>query len=109
VNAIIEKVNLPNADALKKLSFELRNEVKDLFMVLAADINGKPQIAIMISENLVSKNDLHAGTLIRELAREIKGGGGGQPFFATAGGKDLNGLDAVIEKTRQMVPELLKS
>jgi len=107
VNAIIEKVSLPNGDALKKLAFEMRNEVKDLVMILAADISGKPQIGIMISDNLVSAHDLHAGNLVRELAREIKGGGGGQPFFATAGGKDLNGLDAVVNKAKEKVAELL--
>ena len=107
VNAIIEKVSLPNADALKKLAFEMRNEVEDLLMVLAADISGKPQIGIMISDNLVSDHNLNAGNLVRELAREIKGGGGGQPFFATAGGKDLNGLDNVVIKAKEIIPVLL--
>lgn len=107
VNAIIEKVNLPNADALKKLAFELRNEVKDLLLILAADISGKPQIGIMISDNLVSGYNLNAGNLVRELAKEIKGGGGGQPFFATAGGKDINGLDGVVAKAKEILPGLL--
>ena len=109
VNAIIEKVSLPNADALKKLAFEMRNEVQDLILILAADINGKPQIGIMISENLVKTHSLNAGNLVRELAKEIKGGGGGQPFFATAGGKDVGGLENVVEKAKNMLPELIKS
>jgi alanyl-tRNA synthetase len=108
-NAIIEKVGLPNADALKKLAFEMRNEVKDLVLILAADIDGKPQIGVMISDNLVASHDLNAGNMVRELAKEIKGGGGGQPFFATAGGKDVTGLDAVVAKARQILPDLLKS
>ena len=109
VTLIIDKVSLPNSDAMKKLAFELKNEVKDLFMILAADINGKPQIAIMISESLVKKHDLNAGTMVRELAKEIRGGGGGQPFFATAGGKDISGLDKVVVKAKEMVQEILKS
>ena len=109
ITEIIEKVNMPNADALKKIAFELKQQINDLFMVLAADIQGKPQIAIMISEDLIARFDLNAGNIVRELAKEIKGGGGGQPFFATAGGKDLGGLAAVVTKARQMVPELLKA
>jgi alanyl-tRNA synthetase len=103
VKVIIDKLSLPHADALKKLAFEMRNEVKDLFMIIAADINDKPQISIMISDNLVSEYNLNAGTMVRELAKEIKGGGGGQPFFATAGGKDIQGLDSVVVKARAMV------
>lgn len=102
ISAIIAKVTVPNADALKKLSFELKNEVDNLFGVLAADVAGKPQIAVVISENLVSEKGLNAGQLVRELAKEIKGGGGGQPFFATAGGKDLGGLDAVVAKANEI-------
>ncbi len=103
VSAIIAKIAVPNADALKKLSFELKNEVDNLFAVLAADVAGKPQIAVVISEPLVSGKNLNAGLLVRELAREIKGGGGGQPFFATAGGKDLAGLDAVVSKANEIL------
>lgn len=102
VSAIIAKITVPNADALKKLSFELKNEVDNLFAVLAGDVAGKPQIAVVISEALVTGKSLNAGQLVRELAREIKGGGGGQPFFATAGGKDLSGLDAVVTKANEI-------
>lgn len=102
-SAIIAKIAVPNADALKKLSFELKNEIDNLFAVLAADVAGKPQIAVVISEALVSGKNLNAGQLVRELAREIKGGGGGQPFFATAGGKDLGGLDAVVSKANEIL------
>lgn len=103
VSAIIAKINVPNADALKKLSFELKNEVDNLFGVLAGDVAGKPQIAVVISEALVSGKNLNAGQLVRELAKEIKGGGGGQPFFATAGGKDLSGLDAVVTRANEIL------
>ncbi len=105
-NVIIEKVTLPNADALKKLSFELKNEVGSLFAVLAADIAGKPQIAVVIDDGLVSSKGLNAGQLVRELAKEIKGGGGGQPFFATAGGKDISGLDQVLVKAKELTAGL---
>ncbi len=103
VNTIIAKVELPSADALKKLSFELKNEQDNLFAVLAANIAGKPQIAVVVSENLVDEKSLNAGQIVRELAKEIKGGGGGQPFFATAGGKDVSGLESVVSKANEMI------
>ena len=101
VNTIIEKVSLPNAEGLKTIAFELKNQIEDLFMVLVANINDKPQIAVMISDNLVKERNLHAGNIIRELAKEIKGGGGGQAFYATAGGKDLSGLGNVLTKSKE--------
>lgn len=98
---IIEKITLPNADALKKISFDLKNQTKNLFMVLAANINGKPQIAVVVGDDLIT--ELHAGNIVRDLAKEIKGGGGGQPFYATAGGNDLSGLDRVVEKAKEFI------
>lgn len=103
VNSIIQKISVPNADVLKKISFELRNEVEHLFAVLAADIDGSPQISVIIADNLVADKGLNAGNLVREFAKAIKGGGGGQPFFATAGGKDLSGLDQVISEAKAKV------
>ena len=73
-------------------------------MVLAADINGKPQIAVVISEDLVKQYDLHAGNIVKELAANIKGGGGGQPFFATAGGSDASGIEKVLEAANGFIP-----
>ncbi|MTI22441.1 alanine--tRNA ligase [Fulvivirga sp. RKSG066] len=103
INKIISQVELPAADTLKQLAFDLRKEVDDLFMVLAANIDGKPQIAVAISDNLVKDKSLNAGNIIRDLAKNIKGGGGGQPFFATAGGKDISGLPQVVEDAKKIV------
>ncbi len=104
---LISRVSLPSADALRKLAFEFRNEVDQLFMVLAAEVGGKPQVAVMIADALVSDKDLHAGNLVKMLAKEIKGGGGGQPFFATAGGKDASGLDRVVSAAKTLTQQLL--
>ena len=103
VNFIAEKVALPNADAIKNLAYQLKDIVSDLFLVLAADIDGKPNLTVMISENLVKDKGLHAGNIVKELAKEIKGGGGGQPFFATAGGSDISGLDKALEKAKNFI------
>jgi alanyl-tRNA synthetase len=103
INFIAEKVALPNADAVKNLAYQLKDIVTDLFLVLAADIDGKPNLTVMISESLVKDKGLNAGNIVRELAKEIKGGGGGQPFFATAGGSDLSGLDNALTKAKSFL------
>ncbi|MBD3627391.1 alanine--tRNA ligase [Cyclobacterium sp.] len=95
---ILGLIKLPHAESLKKLSFELKNEMDSLVAVLAADIGGKPQVAVVISDSLVNERGLNAGQMVKELAKVIKGGGGGQPFFATAGGKDSSGLPNVLSK-----------
>ncbi len=103
VNFIAQQVELPNADAIKNLAYNLKDIVPNLYLVLTAVIDGKPNITVMIADNLVKEKGLNAGSIIRELAKEVQGGGGGQPFFATAGGKDVNGLPAVLEKAKTFI------
>jgi alanyl-tRNA synthetase len=103
INMIAEVVEVPSADALKQLAYELKAKIGDLYCVLGAEVNGKPQLAVMIAENLVASKNLNAGQIIKEIAKEIKGGGGGQPFFATAGGNDVSGLKNAIEKGKSFV------
>jgi alanyl-tRNA synthetase len=103
IQLIIEKVSLPNADALKNVAYALRNQFNELLLVLAADIEGKPQVTVMIGEKLMETKQYHAGEMVKTLAKEIDGGGGGQPFFATAGGKNIGGLDNVIAAARKMI------
>ncbi|MBS1501664.1 MAG: alanine--tRNA ligase, partial [Bacteroidetes bacterium] len=103
ISFIAEKVALPNADAVKNLAYQLKDIVPNLFLVLATDIDGKPGLTVMISDNLVKEKGLNAGNIVRELAKEIQGGGGGQPFFATAGGKDASGLPNALEKAKSFV------
>jgi alanyl-tRNA synthetase len=103
VNFIAQKVTLPNGDAVKNLAYQLKDIVPNLFLVLAAEIGEKPSLTVMIAENLVKDRGLNAGNIVRELAKEIKGGGGGQPFFATAGGSDMSGLDRALEKAKGFI------
>lgn len=102
-HTIIEKVSVPHADSLKNIAYALRNQFDDLLLILAADVEGKPQVSVMIGEKLMETKKYHAGELVKILAKEIDGGGGGQPFFATAGGKNLSGLDAVIAKAKSII------
>jgi alanyl-tRNA synthetase len=100
---ILEKVTVPHAEALKNIAYALRNQFEDLLLVLAADVDGKPQVAVMIGEKLAATNKFHAGNMVKELAKEIGGGGGGQPFYATAGGKNLGGLDSALAKAKTLI------
>ncbi|MEO1625251.1 MAG: alanine--tRNA ligase [Bacteroidota bacterium] len=103
INLITSRLPLNDSKAIKTLAYQLEQEVGDALIVFGAEIKGKPQLMITISENLIKEKELHAGTMIRELAKEIKGGGGGQAFFATAGGKDASGLDKALDKVRQLL------
>jgi alanyl-tRNA synthetase len=96
-------VQAGSADALKKLAYDLRQVVPNLVAVLGAEIDGKPQLAVMLDDEIAKAGKLNATTLVRELAKEIQGGGGGQPFFATAGGKNAAGLGAAIAKAESLV------
>jgi len=101
-NLIVEKVHVPSTDSLKQLSYELKDQVENLIAVFGTEIAGKPQLSVYIAENIVNETGLNAGKIVKELAREIRGGGGGQPFFATAGGSDASGLDAALEKAKDL-------
>jgi alanyl-tRNA synthetase len=98
VNIIASQVDVDNAAMLKDLAFQLKNEVANLYLVLGAAIEGKPNLTVMIAEQLVNDKGLNAGQIVREAGKEIKGGGGGQSYYATAGGKDASGLQAAIDK-----------
>jgi alanyl-tRNA synthetase len=106
VNFLAEKIEVANADSVKSISFELKNELKNLFCLLAAEIDGKPHLSLIISENLVKEKSLDASKIVRELAKEIQGGGGGQAFYATAGGKNPTGIDIAIEKAATLIAAL---
>ncbi len=103
INFISEEVELPNAEAVKNLAYQTKDILINLVLVLGAIIDGKPNLTVMISENLVKEKGLDARVFIKELAKEIQGGGGGQPFYATAGGKNAAGLKAAIEKAKVFI------
>ena len=98
VNYLIQHVQVPHADALKNLAFDLQTETGSLFCLLAAEIDGKASLALAISKDLIDSRGFHAGNMLRELAKEVQGGGGGQPFLATAGGQNPGGIPNLISK-----------
>ena len=103
ISFIGEVIDIESSDALKNIAFELKNEIDNLVFIVGAEINGKPLLTIMIADNVVKEKNLNAGVMIKELAKQIKGGGGGQPFYATAGGSDVNGLQTAVEMGRSLV------
>lgn len=103
ITFIGEKVELPSADIAKDICFSLKNEIPNLFMILGAELNGKANLFLSISDNLVKEKNWNASTLIREFSKEIQGGGGGQPFYASAGGTNAQGIPVAIAKAKQWV------
>lgn len=97
IDYIIQQVTIPTADALKNIAFELQSESDSTFCFLAAEIDGKASLALAISKELTEKKSWNAGTIIRELAKEVQGGGGGQAFLATTGGQNPSGIQAVLK------------
>ena len=101
VNLICERVDLYDASQVKDLAYQIKGETENLYLVIGSIIQGKPVLTVMISESLIAGLSLHAGNIIRDSAREMQGGGGGQPFFATAGGKDVTGLERAMARARE--------
>ncbi|SHM58400.1 alanine--tRNA ligase [Chitinophaga sp. CF418] len=104
INFLGKIVDVNSADALKQLCFALKNEIENHVLIFAANIGGKANVALMISENLVAEKGLEAPKIIKEkIAPIIKGGGGGQKSFATAGGQEAGQLDQVISQVKAIL------
>ncbi len=102
VNFITAKVDL-DAATVKDLAFSLKEKEDNLLLVLGYEMDGKIGLSVMVSENLVNDKGLDAGKIVRLIAKEIDGGGGGQAFFATAGGKNPQGLDNAFAKAKEFI------
>ena len=96
INFIGEQVSLTSNDAIKNLCYMLKTESENYVFAIAADIAGKASLHIMIDEKLVKEKGWNAGAWIKEISPLIKGGGGGQPFYASAGGTNTAGLSEAI-------------
>ncbi|MDY7394910.1 alanine--tRNA ligase [Aureibaculum sp. 2210JD6-5] len=99
INFISTEVNL-DANSVKDLAFQLGGEINDLFFIAGSNNDGKAILTIYISKS-ITNDKLHAGNIVRELGKLIQGGGGGQAFFATAGGKNPEGIAAALEKAKE--------
>ncbi len=102
VNFLAKKVDL-DANGAKDLAYELGGNTTNLFLVLATVTEDKPMLTCYISKELVESKNLNAGQVVRELGKYIQGGGGGQPFFATAGGKNPDGIEEVLANAKKFI------
>jgi alanyl-tRNA synthetase len=100
VNFLAEKVDL-DPKAIKDVAYQIKDQVDNLFLVLGTDANGKANLTVAISENLVKEKEWNAGSIVKDLATAIQGGGGGQPFFATAGGKKPEGIEEALKNAEK--------
>ena len=92
------------AQGAKDLVFKIRQAIpENLLCVLGTVDNGKPMLSVMLSDDMVANHNLNAGQLVREAAKLIQGGGGGQPHYATAGGRNTDGLSAAVDKVIETV------
>ena len=104
ISFIGEILEVSNADALKKLSFDLKASLNNYITVLAANIEGKAAVAVSMDDNSIVAKNIDAPKIIKEyVAPLIKGGGGGQKTLATAGGQDAGNLQQVIEKVKGLL------
>ena len=98
-NFLAKELDL-DAGGLKDLAFELGGEIGNLFILFGSRAGGKALLTCYIDKELAQAKDLNAGTIVRELGKHIQGGGGGQPFFATAGGKNPDGIAKALEEVK---------
>ena len=102
INVIVAQLPISQAQ-VKDIAFQLKGEYEKVVFVAGGVMNEKPHLTVMISNNVAGEYGINAGQIVREAAREIKGGGGGQPFFATAGGADPEGIEKAIEKAEKLI------
>ena len=103
INFIGEVVSIDDSKAFKNLLYQLESSIENGVVVLGNRQSGKAQLMVKINDTLIDQKGLHAGNLVKEAARHIRGGGGGQPFFASAGGSHPEGLEAAIIEIKNSV------
>jgi alanyl-tRNA synthetase len=108
VKLIVAQIDPVLGDKLKDLAFQLKKELNDFVAILGSEVNHKPQIAVIASDELAKSGKVNAVDVIRDCSKEIQGGGGGQAFFATAGGKNAQGLDNAIQRAKAFVSNKLQ-
>jgi alanyl-tRNA synthetase len=96
------RIEVDNPGHLRDLAFQVRSRYPKICLILGAEVDGKAHLAILLADVAIKAYELNASGMIREVAGEIQGGGGGQPFFATAGGKNPLGIDKALEKARSI-------
>ena len=102
VNFLAKKLDL-DQNSIKDLAFDLGNQIDNLFLLVGSESNGKAFLTCYIAKNLVEEKELNAGKVVRELGKLIQGGGGGQPYFATAGGRNPEGIEKALSEAKRYI------
>ncbi len=102
INYLAKKLDLEQ-NSIKDLAFDLGNKIENLFLLIGTEKDGKAFLTCFISKNLIEEKQLNAGQIVRDLGKLIQGGGGGQPFFATAGGKNPKGIEEALENGKRYI------
>jgi len=102
INFLAKKIDL-DQNSIKDLAFDLGNQVENLFLLVGSESDEKAFLTCYIAKNLVNKKQLDAGKIVRELGKLIQGGGGGQPYFATAGGRNPEGIEKALEESKRYI------
>ena len=103
VKVLIQHISLTDNNAIKTLATNLEKEIGNAVIIFGSVSNDKPQLTICISPDLAKAKGWNAGAMVKELAKDIKGGGGGQPVFATAGGTDASGLAGALGRAKSLL------
>ncbi len=106
IHFISGRLETDSPDILKNLAYNIRSSSDNTVLVIGSEIKGKANILVMVSDNLVNERNINATEIVREIASEIKGSGGGQPFLATAGGNNPSGIEAAISKAAHFLQNL---
>ena len=99
---------LKPAENIKAVAFDLKNKVENLVLIIGNNLDGKAHLTLMISENLLKEYSFDARQMIREVSGDIQGGGGGQDFYVTAGGKNPEGIPKAIDKIIAIVEKAVR-
>jgi len=102
INYLAVKLDL-DQNSIKDLAFDLGNKIENLFLLVGTEADGKAFLTCFIAKNLVEEKQLDAGKVVRELGKLIEGGGGGQAYFATAGGKKPEGIEQALIKGKDFI------
>jgi alanyl-tRNA synthetase len=103
---ITGQIESDSAETLKTIAHQIRNSGIDTVLVIGSEISGKANLLVMVSDNLVSRKNINAASIIKEISSEINGGGGGQPFLATAGGKNPAGIQSALSKAEELLRKI---
>ena len=102
IQFLAKKIDL-DASGIKDVAFSLGQNIDNLFLLFGTEQNGKALLSCYISKELVASKNLNAGQVVRELGKYIHGGGGGQPFYATAGGKNPAGIEEALKVSKTYI------